>query len=388
VENTLKLVVREVFEVLYSPVNAFRKIIEKPDFKGVLLVLVLVISSMIISQYIVASKLLLENRAPENDDWTESLINQHKWVSNGSPSIDDADYQMGNVDGNHSIASSVLTETSIWLNITDVCSINCSETGYNELFFWIKWTHEEGLSPSLGTLKLFSGSEDSYFESDISGLLKSNGEWTNTTLNVGPDQGWTSSNSSDWQSITGIEFKLDWSSSANLTMKIDGLFFRKFVPFIEVAGISGLIQLVVINLTLPFIMNWILWSALLVVVAKLFQEDLGRWSVLLVIIGYSYVATVVYTLANVAFLATLPPLNWYLDPAITQALLNELWNPLLAYQVSLYLPSVGSIWIAALGAVVVRLLLKATWGKALVISAVAFGLNFVLSPLLQLFLGF
>jgi len=388
VENALKLVVREVFEVLYSPVNAFRKIIEKPDFKGVLLVLVLVISSMIISQYIVASKLLLENRAPENDDWTESLINQHKWVSNGSPSIDDADYQMGNVDGNHSIASSVLTETSIWLNITDVCSINCSETGYNELFFWIKWTHEEGLSPSLGTLKLFSGSEDSYFESDISGLLKSNGEWTNTTLNVGPDQGWTSSNSSDWQSITGIEFKLDWSSSANLTMKIDGLFFRKFVPFIEVAGISGLIQLVVINLTLPFIMNWILWSALLVVVAKLFQEDLGRWSVLLVIIGYSYVATVVYTLANVAFLATLPPLNWYLDPAITQALLNELWNPLLAYQVSLYLPSVGSIWIAALGAVVVRLLLKATWGKALVISAVAFGLNFVLSPLLQLFLGF
>ena len=144
VENAIKLVVREVFEVLYSPVNAFRKIIEKPDFKGVLLVLVLVISSMIISQYIVASKLLLENRTPENDDWTESLINQHKWVSNGSPSIDDADYQMGNVDGNHSIASSVLTETSIWMKITDIDSINCSETGYNELFFWIKWTHEDG----------------------------------------------------------------------------------------------------------------------------------------------------------------------------------------------------------------------------------------------------
>ena len=33
-ENAVKLVGREVFEVLYSPVKAFRKIIEKPDLKG------------------------------------------------------------------------------------------------------------------------------------------------------------------------------------------------------------------------------------------------------------------------------------------------------------------------------------------------------------------
>jgi len=384
VENALKLVVREVFEVLYSPVNAFRKIIEKPDFKGVLLVLVLVISSMIISQYIVASKLLLENRAPENDDWTESLINQHKWVSNGSPSIDDADYQMGNVDGNHSIASSVLTETSIWLNITDVCSINCSETGYNELFFWIKWTHEEGLSPSLGTLKLFSGSEDSYFESDISGLLKSNGEWTNTTLNVGPDQGWTSNNSPDWQSITGIEFRLDWSSSANLTMKIDGLFFRKFSSPLITGEFSTLLPSLLIQVVMNFAMNWILWAGILILVAKLFQEDLGRWNIVFVIIGYSFIATVVYTLVSVVPLSTLPMLNVPLDADAFNALLDASWHPLLAYQLWLYIPVIGEVWIAALGAVVVRLLKETAWSKAATIAAVAFAIRF----LLRLFLGF
>ena len=383
-ENALKLVVREVFEVLYSPVNAFRKIIEKPDFKGVLLVLVLVISSMIISQYIVASKLLLENRAPENDDWTESLINQHKWVSNGSPSIDDADYQMGNVDGNHSIASSVLTETSIWLNITDVCSINCSETGYNELFFWIKWTHEEGLSPSLGTLKLFSGSEDSYFESDISGLLKSNGEWTNTTLNVGPDQGWTSKNSPDWQSITGIEFRLDWSSSANLTMKIDGLFFRKFSSPLITGEFSTLLPSLLIQVVMNFAMNWILWAGILILVAKLFQEDLGRWNIVFVIIGYSFIATVVYTLVSVVPLSTLPMLNVPLDADAFNALLDASWRPLLAYQLWLYIPIIGEVWIAALGAVVVRLLKETAWSKAATIAAVAFAIRF----LLRLFLGF
>ncbi|MBA7494967.1 hypothetical protein ES702_05545 [subsurface metagenome] len=387
-ENALKLVVREVFEVLYSPVNAFRKIIEKPDFKGVLLVLVMVISSMIVVQYVASSKILLENRLPENDDWTESLTNQHNWVSNGSPSIDDTDYQMGNTDGNHSIASSVLTKTSIWLNITDIGSINCSETGYNELFFWIKWTHEEGSSPSSGTLKLFSGSEDSYFESDITALLKSNGEWTNATLNVGPDQGWTSNNSPDWQSITGIEFILDWSSSANLTMKIDGLYFRKYVPFIEVAGIGGVIELVLINIALPFAMDWILWSVILVIVAKLFQEDLGRWNVFVVIIGYSFIVTFVYNLINLAAIASLPPLNLPLDTALATVAINEVWVPLLGYQVSIYLPLIGSIWIAALGAVVVRLLVQTSWGKAVVISAVAFAINFVLSPLLRLFLGF
>jgi hypothetical protein len=183
------LVVREVFEVLYSPVNAFKKIIEKPDFKGVILVLVLVISVLMVQQYVASSKLYLEDRFPENDEWTETLTGQHNWVSNGSPLLDAADYQMGNTDGNHSISSSV-TGTSVWMKIIDIGSINCSEEdGYIELFFWIKWTSDAGSAPSSGTLKLFSGGEDSYFESDITDLLASSGEWTNITLNVGQDQG-------------------------------------------------------------------------------------------------------------------------------------------------------------------------------------------------------
>jgi len=88
VENAVKLVGREVFEVLYSPVKAFRKIIEKPDLKGVLLVLLLVIASTVVFQFVYNSKQLYENRAPENDDWTESLTNSHSWASNGLPSLD------------------------------------------------------------------------------------------------------------------------------------------------------------------------------------------------------------------------------------------------------------------------------------------------------------
>ena len=78
--------VQEAFEVLYSPVKAFKKIIEKPDFKGVLLVLVLVISSMVVVEYVAASKFLLETRMPDGDDWTASLMNQHNMISGGTVS--------------------------------------------------------------------------------------------------------------------------------------------------------------------------------------------------------------------------------------------------------------------------------------------------------------
>ena len=386
-EKSPKMGVREVFEVLYSPVNAFKKIIEKPDFKGVILVLVLVISAMIISQYVVASKLNLETRTPENDDWTETLTNQHNWTSNGVLLLDETDYKMGNVDGNHSISSSVTAET-VWLKITDIGSINCSQDGETELFFWIKWINEGGLSPSSGVLRLFSGSEDIYFETDLKTLLGSSGEWANGTLNVGSDQGWSSNNSPDWQNITGMEFNLDWSSSGNLTLKIDGLFFRKFVSLVTTGEFNALLPSIAIQSVLNISMDLLIWSAILLIVAKVFQEEIGAWAKLIVIVGYSYIAAVVYTLVSAAFIATFPTINAYLDPTVMQNVLNELWVPLAAYQLYLYLPLIGSIWLGLLAAVIVRLKTQTTWRKALFIGAVAFGIKIVLNPLLQLFLGF
>ena len=381
-ENAITLVVREVFEVLYSPVKAFKKIIEKPDFKGVLLVLALVISSMLVTQYVGATKYLYENRAPENDDWTEVLTNQHSWVSNGLPSLDNTDYQLGNTNGNHSITSSVLTETSIWLKLTDIDAFEVSEeTGYKELFFWIKWTNENGAAPSSAILKLFSGSENSYFESDITALLASNGEWTNVTLKIGPEQGWTSSNSPDWHSITGIEFRLDWSSSANLTMKIDGLFFRKFLTTIEMGKFGDGILYGILQVG----MNWILWAGILMIVTKLFQEELGHWNMVFIVIGYVFMATVVTNIASAVAVSTLPTLTSVLDATATyySALNSELWLSSIGYQLLVPIFLLGEVLITALSATAIRLLKETTWSKAVTIAAIAFVIRF----LLRFFIG-
>lgn len=380
----LKLVGREVFEVLYSPVNAFRKIIEKPDLKAVLLVLLLAIASTVVFQFIYNSKQLYENRAPEDDDWTESLTNSHSWVSNGLTSLDGADYQMGNSDGNHSVTSSVVNETSIWLKITDFDSINCSgEKGYNELFFWIKWVNEAETFPSSGTLRLFSGSEDSYFESTITEFSTSSGEWTNTTLNVGSEQDWSSSNSSDWQNITGIEFRLVWLDAANLTIKVDGLFFRNFVSPIEAIGFSGAMLSLFVSVAFSVAMNWILWAGIVFIVSKLFGEELGRWNVVFIIIGHAFIVTTVYTLVSALAFSSLPVLSLPLDYDLQIAVFNEAWLPTIAYQVGTLILWVGEVWIAALSAVVIRLMKNTTWGKAATIAAVAFGIRFVL----RLFIG-
>jgi len=286
--------------------------------------------------------------------------------------------------GNSSVTSSAPNATSIWLKITDFDSINCSEEkGYTELFFWIKWTNEAETFPTSGTLKLFSGSEDSYFESDITDLLSSSGEWTNTTLNVGSDQDWSSSNSPDWQNITGIEFNLVWLDSTNLTMKVDGLFFRNFVSPIEAIGFSVAMLTLFVSAAFSIAMNWILWAGIVVIVSKLFGEDLGRWNIVFVIIGYAFIVTAVYTLISALAFSSIPVLSLPLDSDLQIAVFNEAWLPNLAYQVGTLILWVGEVWIAALSALVIRLMKNTTWGKAATIAAVAFAVRFIL----RLFIG-
>jgi len=383
--------VHEVFEVLHSPVKAFKKIIEKPDFKGLILILVLFISFAVVEQYVVASKLLLIDPAPENDDWTEFIA---FWDSNGLLSIDDADYKIGN----RSVKSFVSNGTSIWMKMTDIGPFDCSaDTGYEELFFWINWTHRDGSFPSSGaTLRLFSGSESSYFERSLTSFIPSSDEWSNATLKIGPDQGWNSTNSPDWQSVTGLEFRLVWPAPANLTMKVDDLHFQKYVSLLETGAFSGSIINILMSAAVAFSMNWILWAGILLLVAKVFREEGGTWTVFFVIIGHVFIVSVVYTIASTVLFSMLPALNLPLKapPAteeelnVTTALVEERWHPNWAYWgylllSGLYLPFVREVWIMALCVIAIRPLLRITWGKATSISVVAFIIRFIL----RLFFG-
>lgn len=385
------MVVHEVFEVLYSPVKAFKKIIEKPDFKGVLLILVLFMSFTVVEQYIVASKLLVQTRTPDDDNWTESTA---LWTSNVSLSIDGSDYKVGN----YSVKSSVSNGTNIWMKITGIGTLDCSEDkGYEELFFWINWTHENGVPSSNATLRLFSVNE-SYFERSLTNFISnSSAEWSNATLKIGPNQGWTRIDSPDWKSVTGLEFRLAWLTSANLTMKIDDLRFQRYVSVLEKGAFSveEIIQ-ILMSAAVVFSLNWILWALILLMIAKVFREGGVPGTVFSVIIGHVFIVTVVYTIASAVLFSMLPVLNLPLKapPATeeeintTTALVEERWHPNWAYWgylllSGLYLPFVREVWILALCVTAIRLLHGITWGKAASISIVAF----IIRSTLRFFFG-
>jgi len=383
-----------VFEVLYSPVKAFKKIVEKPDFKGVLLVLVLVMFSMAVSQYVIASKFFVRAESPDDDDWTESIA---FWASNGDRS-NDTDRMVGN----YSVKSFVSNGTSIGMKITGLGPFDCSgDAGYKELFFWIKWIHQNETFPSSGALRLFSESENKYFELDLTTFIStSSNEWSNSTVNnatleIGPENlDWNQVNSPNWKSITGLEFRLAWQTSANLTMKIDDLHFRKYVPFLETGAFSGFIISTLISVVIVFFMNWIIWAGILWLTIKVFHEKGGPWTTFFIIIGHVFIVTVVYELANAALFSTLPTLKLPVKTLLTEteneanavnALIEERWYPNWAYQLSfLYLPFVREIWTMALCAISVRFLCKISWKKATGISLIAFVVRFAL----RFFLGF
>lgn len=373
------MVGKEIIEILYSPVSAFRKIIEKPDFKGVLLVLLLVIASGLAVQYVAGSKQFLESRNPENENWTEELIASHVWTSNGLPSLDISDFKIGN----SSIKFSVINSTNIWIKISNINPIDCSEEmGFSELFFWINWTNQLEINPSSGTLKVFSGNEENYFEKDLSNLLVPIGElknttWGNITLNLGPNQEWTSNNSPDWKNITEIELELTWTEKSNLTVKIDGLYFRIFSSSVE----RGTIYFDLISVIIQSGMTWVIWGGLLIIIAKLFNLELGKWNVFFIIIGYIFMVTVVTNIITLYLASTLPDLTYLLDATSTfyYSRNSELWVESWAFQLLTPIIWIGYIWTTALSAIVIRLMKETTWGKALTISVIAFAAQLLLN---------
>lgn len=392
--NWRNLGVREVFEVLYSPIKAFKRIVEKPDFKGVLLILVLVMLSVMVEHYVFASKFFPESRTPDDENWTESVS---LWASNGSLSLDDSDYKVGN----YSVRSFVSNGTSIYVNITDIGPFDCSEdTGYKELFFRIKWIHGSRTFPSNATLRFFSENESSYFELDLTDLIStSSGEWNNATVALGPEsQDWDSTDS-NWRNITGLEFRLMWLTSANTTIKIDDLHFGKYVSFLETRAFSEAVIIdVLMWAAVAFSMNWILWALILIMIAKVFREEVGPLTRFFVIIGHAFSIAVVYAIASAVLFSVLPALNLPLDANAADALMQEswyshwafqLWYYLLPFVYYIYAPSpllfLLGIWMMALCTIAIHSLREVTWGRAASICVVALIIRSILRFFFPLF---
>ena len=367
----------DVLKTLYSPIKAFEEIVKKPDVKAPLLILALILIITAGLQYTSASKIFDEEPMTARDEWTELATWVPQWASNGQPTRD-ADTSDENYVGNYSLASSVTNNRHIWMKLTEAGSFNCSRNaGYGRLSFWIKWEYRDGMleSPN-ATLKLFSGNGNDYFSLEFGHKLSnSSDEWKIAKVDLGPDsEEWEEVGSPKWENVTGVEFALAWSVPANLTTKIDDLYFAKFVPLTKYLFAGWFNSLT--TSAFSFFIQWGVFGGVLLLVVKLFGEKVGSWKALFVVVGYLFSVRIVYLLVTAVLMPILPEVRF--------ENLAEIWYSTLQYQTILYFSFVTEVWMAALCAIAVRSFYAFTWKKAIGIAAFASLLNFTLRPLIPI----
>jgi hypothetical protein len=369
------LFAHDVLKTLYSPIKAFKEIVKKPDLKGPLLILMLLLIITTGLQYASSSKIFDEEPMTDRDEWTESTAWLPHWASDTKRPIRDTD----TVVGNYSVASSVTNDTYIEMTLTEVGSFNCSRNADSErLSFWIKWKSQNVIfahAPN-ATLKLLSDNSENCLKLNLGGKLSnSSDEWKIAKVDLGPDsEGWEGVGSPDWENITGLEFRLIWSVPANLTLKIDDLYFAKFV-LIRKYFFAGWFSSLMMS-AFGFFIQWGLYAGVLLLVVKLFGTGVGSWKALLIVVGYLFSVRIVYLLVTAVVIPILPEVRF--------ENLAQIWYSTLPYQTILYFGFVTEVWMAALCAIAVRSFYAFTWKKAIGIAAFASLLNFTLRPLIPI----
>ncbi|UCE16609.1 MAG: hypothetical protein JSV12_03095 [Candidatus Bathyarchaeota archaeon] len=370
-----------MLEVIYSPIKAFKEIVKKPTIKGPLLIFLVVLLASGVAQYIIASKWVFEIGTPEEDEWTESTS---LWTPTGI-SIDEVD----KFRGNYSVASSVPNDTSVRMRISGIGPFNSSaDQGQKTLSFRIKWVHQNKTFPSSNaTVRLFSGGESRYFALDLVNLINASDTWANLTVNLGSsEQSWDPVNSPEWKNITGLEFELGWlaSDAANLTMKIDDLYFGRNVIFLGTPRFTERFVESLATSAFSFFLGWSLYSVLLFFAIKLTGSEAGPWGVLFIVIGYTFSINMVQILVEAILASTFPPLVFPLkalnpipgEERLANRLLDDIyqtnWGSTLAYNLILPLAFGFYAWAIALSAIAIRFLREFAWKKAAGVSITAY----------------
>jgi hypothetical protein len=376
--------VKWIFKVLYSPINAFEEIVENPNVKGPILILLIILPIILGGQYISGTKFFLENPKPENDLWTEKPSNSEPflWNSNDNIAFDNNDY----IIGNFSISSSLTNSSLIWMRLTDIGSFNCSKEEYSRLSFRIKWINEANVTPT-AVLQLFSlNNESNRFELDIGPLVANSTDvWANVTVSLATDS-WIKvpEGLPSWANVTGIGFQLLWSSTADFTAKIDDLFFGKYVLISSLSTFGMQLLYSVMRSGVDLLLEWLILSGIVLLALKSFSDWNGSWKNLLSCVGYIYSTSIVYFGVLAVLFLVLPPI--LLPYNITYLEYIDLYQGSWGIPTSiLTLLSYG--WAIILCTVACKKLEEFSWSKAFIIGFGAVVMSLLFSSiLLSLFL--
>ena len=369
----------EIIKVIYSPFRAFREIIQNPKYIGPIVVMILFVAAYTGFSYIATSKLYDEQTLPiasKGDEWTE---NRDLWTSNASVVAESDDCLSGGWYGNKSIEFSIVNYTQIWMQLNPPESINCSSSeGYKKISFRIKMIYPNTTELDEASLYLFSGQAE-YFHYDLTEQFVSLNKtvWNNLTVTIGAESELAEkSANADWSNVTSLGFKFMWSQDADLTVRIDGLFFRGvFKPIIEDVPMS------VFNFSvgafMQFTIKWVILSGLLYIMVRAFGAK-TTWRPLLILVGFVLITIFIQAAINAVAFSTLPRIYRPLELAggvggefeiAYNNFIDEIW---LVDQIYRYVQIGVLVWTIALCSIATRELAEFSWTKSFLVSIVAY----------------
>lgn len=360
------LFARSLIRTLYSPRRAFKEIVEKPDVKGVLLLLILVSSLSVGALYVSGSKILIVP-LPESDPWTEPEA-LPLWNANGDITFDEADVIVGNA----SLVSSVSSSSTIWLNLTDIGAFDLTTGELQALSVAIKRTISEDLILDTAVLTFFSSYSDSRFELNILDIVpKLNDQWVPLTVDVGPenpdfDELVGSAGSPEWDNITGIGIRLSWIDSLDITVKLDGVAFGEYVLFGSTRFFEGWLSQLSLYVIFDFFLKWMLFAAGLWLIIG-FAKKRSPFRDLLYVAGYCFSCLIVYVVIRFFLFLVIPPF----------ATLDALSSYMLLISMLIF-----NIWPIVLGAFALAEMHEFSTKRALYLSVSSYFVYFFVANLL------
>ncbi|MFX1476465.1 MAG: Yip1 family protein, partial [Promethearchaeota archaeon] len=353
-----------IFKVIYAPFKAFKEIIQNPRYIGPILVMILFIVANVGFVYAAVSRTYVEQTLPTGsqlDEWTENCT---LWTSGPGVEIRcSGDHIDGSYYGNKSIEFSIADRKQIWMRLNTTEPVNCSIEGYKNMSFRVKLIPSTTTDLNNASILLQSSPADYFLYDMTEHFTPFNSDlWNNLTIAVGPESGhWMNSTANaDWSNITSLKFEFTWSENTNVTVRLDGLFFRGiFKSLAEDASIY--ILNFSVSAFMQFTIKWVLLTGLLYIIGK----TLGAktvWKTLLILVGFALITLFIQALITAATYATLPTLYYPLEliggvqgesEIAYDKILEDTW---LVSQVNSYVQIAIHIWTISLCAIALRLL--------------------------------
>jgi len=371
----------QMLKVLYAPHKVFKEIKEKPKMIGPILILILFIAANLGFAYAVMSKTYVEQILPTGeklDEWTE---NATLWTSPSGAAIRENfdDFINGSYYGNRSIEFSAVNSMQISMQLDNIGPVNCSgPDGYKNLSLRIKLTSPI-TNPENASIYLFSSTHSDNFYYNLtqtfSSLNVSN--WNNLTIPLGNENWISGSPNADWNAITGLKTEFAWPEDSNITLLVDGLFFRGiFKTPLDIAATSYLLNYSS-NSLMQFLVQWIILGGLIYLMIR----GLGAQTSLklvLILIGFALMVLLIQAVINAAIFSALPRLYYSLEfiggvQGESEIAYNNIWQGVAIFQtISIYLRIVIYVWTVGLCTFATRSISEFSWRKSLLIAAVSF----------------